>query len=296
MTGKPYTPRELTRGPFTTTDARRAGLTRSHLEGHNWRRVGPALYTWSGRADDPALAFEAALRRLPPTAAFSGLSAAWLHGLDVAPCDPIEVTVPIGAGVSARSGMALRRAVLPKEDVVRIRGWRVTSMVRTLADLSARLSLTEAVVVADAALHLRKVRIEQLTARAARRRRGVRSLRRVISFAEPATGSPMESRLRMLLVLAGLPRPKAQVPIYDRWGRFIGRPDLYYEECKLGIEYDGGVHRHSLAEDNRRQNNLLKAGVRLLRFTAPALRNPDSVAAHVRAALASTPHVPAVTA
>ena len=98
----------------------------------------------------------------------------------------------------------------------------------------------------------------------------------------------MESRLRMVLVLAGLPRPEAQVPIRDRWQRLIGRPDLYYRDRLLGIEYDGGVHRETLAADNRRQNRLLNAGVRLLRFTAgDVLGNPESVVAQVRAALAS---------
>ena len=99
----------------------------------------------------------------------------------------------------------------------------------------------------------------------------------------------MESRLRMLLVLGGLPRPGAQVPIHDRWGRFVGRPDLFYEAQRLGIEYDGGVHRDSLAEYNRRRNRLLDAGVRLLRFTAgDVLNNPDSVMAQVRALISTS--------
>lgn len=90
----------------------------------------------------------------------------------------------------------------------------------------------------------------------------------------------------MALVLAGLPRPRAQVSIYDSRGRFAGRPDLYYEEQRLGIEYDGGVHRDALAEDNRRQNKLLNAGVRLLRFTAgDVMRYPDSIVLQVRTML-----------
>ena len=99
----------------------------------------------------------------------------------------------------------------------------------------------------------------------------------------------MESRLRMLLVLAGLPRPKAQVPIYNRWGRFVGRPDLYYEKQRLGIEYDGSGHRETMAEDNQRQNKLLNVGVRLLRFTAvDVFHNPPSIVVQVRSALQSS--------
>ena len=97
----------------------------------------------------------------------------------------------------------------------------------------------------------------------------------------------------MILVLGGLPRPQAQVPIHDRWGRFLGRPDLFYEKPRLGIEYDGGIHRETLAEDNRRQNKLLNAGVRLLRFTrTDVLNNPTLVVEQVRAMLNSAGDLP----
>ena len=95
----------------------------------------------------------------------------------------------------------------------------------------------------------------------------------------------MESRLRMLLVLARLPRPEAQVSIRDGH-RFLGRVDLYYSEQRLGLEYDGGTHRDNLVDDNRRQNRLLQAGIRLLRFTAADIYStPDLVVGQVRAAL-----------
>ncbi len=98
----------------------------------------------------------------------------------------------------------------------------------------------------------------------------------------------------MVLILGGLPRPKAQVSIHDRWGRFVARPDLYYEEHRLGIEYDGGVHRETLAEDNRRQNRLLNTGVRLLRFTASdVLRNPELIVSQVHTMLSAVQSNPA---
>ena len=237
--------------------------------------------------EQPLHHLEAALRRLPRDAAFTGLTAAWLHGIEPELFTPIEATLPKRAGISGRAGMAVRRSELGP-DVVTVRGMRATSIARMLADLCDRLSLTEAVVLADAALHLRRVRLEELAswASANPRRHGIRMLRRVIELAEPAAESPMESRLRMVLVLGGLPRPKAQVPIHDASGRFVGRPDLYYEAHRLGIEYDGDVHRGMLAEDNRRQNRLLNAGVRLLRFTASDVwSQPQSLVMQVRTAL-----------
>ena len=78
--------------------------------------------------------------------------------------------------------------------------------------------------------------------------------RRAIANADPKAESPMETRLRLLLVLAGLPTPLSQVSIRNAKGDFAGRVDLYYPDHHLGIEYDGGPHKDQLAEDNRRQN------------------------------------------
>jgi hypothetical protein len=46
---------------------------------------------------DPAILrrLRAALELAPAGAVFSGKTAAWLHGLEIEPCDPIEMIVPI---------------------------------------------------------------------------------------------------------------------------------------------------------------------------------------------------------
>ena len=239
------------------------------------------------RTEEVMPKLEAAWRRLPAGAAFSGLTAAWLNGLDVEPCSPIEATVPPRAGVSGRAGVALRRSEL-NGDVVNRRGVCATSMSRTIADVCGTRHVVEAVVLADAALHKRLIRLSDLRSWATSnpRRHGIRNLRRLLDLVEPAAESPMESRLRMTLVLGGLPRPRAQVSIHDESGRFAGRIDLFYEQERLGIEYDGAIHRDSLAQDNRRQNSLIAAGVTLLRFTAAdVLGNPGAVVNQVRSFL-----------
>src|SRR6266581_7301386 len=81
MGRKPLVPAELTRKPFTVAEARRAGLRPWHLAGASWRRLGPATYVWAGLPQTHMQRLGAALRRLPPGAAFSGLTAAWLHGI-----------------------------------------------------------------------------------------------------------------------------------------------------------------------------------------------------------------------
>jgi very-short-patch-repair endonuclease len=224
-----------------------------------------------------------------PEAVFSGSTAGWLHGLDLPPVDPLQITVP-NAHTSNRAGVCLRRAKLHPSDVIRLRGLPVTSALRTALDLGCRPPLVDAVVALDMALHRRLVGLSELLsfAEAHRGAKGIATLRRAIELAEPATESPMETRLRMLLVVARLPRPRAQVRLHDQHGCFLGRPDLYYPEHKLGLEYDGGAHRNNLVEDNRRQNRLLNGGFRLLRFTAADIyQAPESVIKQVRRAMSN---------
>lgn len=242
------------------------------------------------------LKLEAARLRLSDSAVFAGKTAAWLHGLDVAPVEPIEVILPGDGEGWERGGTSVRRAALDDCEVVARRGFRATSILRTLSDVSRRLSLVEAVVITDMALHAGLTHRSELSQWVDRHagRKGVKAERRVLQFAEGAAESPMETRLRMLLVLRGLPRPAVQMSVRNEAGSFVGRPDLYYPDHRLGLEYDGETHRASLVEDNRRQNRLLLADVRLLRFTAAdVMRREDEVVTQVRHALAQARSNPA---
>ncbi|HYR47796.1 MAG TPA: DUF559 domain-containing protein [Candidatus Polarisedimenticolia bacterium] len=125
-------------------------------------------------------------------------------------------------------------------------------------------------------------------AEASNGRAGARRLRSLAALSAPAE-SPMETRLRWLLIQSGLPHPEVQTNLHDISQQFVGRADLYYPAARLVLEYDGGNHRERLVEDDRRQNLLINAGFRLLRFTAADIhRQPDVVVAQVRAALTPT--------
>ena len=276
--------------PFTSAEARGVGVTRGQLRGAGYRRLGSGIYRWVGLKESPQLMLTAVARRLPAGAAFSGCTAAWLHGLDVAPCDPIEVTIPEPMGSGRRAGASVRRAALADDEIVLRRRVPSTSALRTAVDLGGRNPLAEGVVAADMFLHAELVSMAELRNYVAdhARAKGIARLRHVVDLAEPKAESPMETRLRMLLVLAGLPRPEVQVSIHDGQGRFVGRPDLLYRLQRLAIEYDGGNHRDRLVDDNRRQNRLIGVGFRLLRFTAADVYGtPDAVLMQVRLGLAA---------
>lgn len=279
MTRTPCIPAALTKKPFSLEEARRAGLTFSSLRGKSWRRLGAELYCWQGLRDDPWLQLSAWSDLLPAEAVFAGATAAWMLGLHLVPTDPVEIIVPPSSGVRARPGLTARRRELLESDLVSIRGLRATVIHRTLCDLCIRLPALDALIAIDMAIHLGH------TDAAALSRHGTRRLRSLALLAAGAE-SPMETRLRWLLIQAGLPHPEVQTNLRDPEQRFVGRADLYYASARLIIEYDGANHRDRLVQDNRRQNLLINAGFRLLRFTATDVhQHPEVVVAQVRDAL-----------
>jgi very-short-patch-repair endonuclease len=159
---------------------------------------------------------------------------------------------------------------------------------RTACDLGSRADLVEATVALDMALHAGIVDLQALAhhVEASAGAKGIRRLRRAVSQAEPRAESPMETRLRLELVKARLPRPEVQVDLHDDSGRFLARADLYYRDVRLVIEYDGQNHKDRLLADLKRQNALVNAGYRLLRFTSSDLATRGAIAARVRHARA----------
>jgi hypothetical protein len=162
MAPTPRIPPELTKGPFTVEEARRHRVSRAQLLGASWRRLGGGLYSWREIADAPITRLIAAKRRLPDTAVFTGPTAAWLHGLDMTPCNPIEAAVPKTSHISRLVGIAVRRSSIPGTETSTLRGLRVTSAVRTVADLACRLPLIDTVALLDTALRRRLVNDQHL--------------------------------------------------------------------------------------------------------------------------------------
>jgi very-short-patch-repair endonuclease len=284
MPRAPYVPEQLVKGPFHLSDARRLGLSKDQLHGKSWRRLGGGFYGWRQISDGPVIKLTAVQQRIPG-GVLSGKTAAWLRGLDLDPTDPVEVTVGADAKVSRLTGCLIHRSRLEPSEISKCRGLSVTTPTRTFADLGRRQPLVQAVTALDQALHRRLLSKRALAGwtDAHPGFRGVARLRRAMELAEPASESVMETRLRLLLVLAGLPRRRAQTVLTSSDGVFLGRVDLCYPEQKLAIEYDGAAHRERLASDNQRQNRLVDAGYHLLRFTATdVLSSPASVVTLVR--------------
>jgi hypothetical protein len=155
-----------------------------------------------------------------------------------------------------------RSALLEPGDVTEIGGVPVTTPTRTAFDLARQPSLVEAVVGLDALLNRGGCRLDDVAAYIAghRRWRGVRFAEAAFVHAEPLSQSPMESRQRMRLVLAGLPRPVAQVPVTGPDGRIFAYIDNGYPSWLVGADYDGGIHGERWRYDLERQERIRDAG------------------------------------
>ena len=101
--------------------------------------------------------------------------------------------------------------------------------------------------------------------------------------------SPMESRLRLLLVLAGLPEPVVNHIEYREDGSWERRFDLAYPEHRLAVEYDGRQHAESQQQWERdvdRREGLDPDGWRLVVVLAKGIyREPERTLERVTAAL-----------
>jgi hypothetical protein len=211
-------------------------------------------------------------------------------GGTASPDAPVTVTVPTRTHLWAHPRVRTFRTTLEPEDVIQLGGIPVTTALRTAFDLGRQRRFEHAVVALDALCHRHLATIADLADYALPRRqlRGARSLIARLKAVEPLSESVMESRLRLLFVMAGLPTPVAQYEVRDDHGRFIARLDLAWPELKTAAEYDGDHHREQgqFRRDVARLNALREAGWVVPRFTAPdVLDHPDRTVRQMRDAL-----------
>lgn len=261
-----------------------------------WQRVLRGTYAPAEATVDLGLRCRAAQRLLPEHARVADRCLLWLIGVDVLPpgAPVLEVVVPRDSVPPRRAEVRGRIAEVPARDRVLVgpHGLRCLRPARAVADLLRLLDLTEAVVVADAVRHAGLVDVADLQAELLLHAglRGVRQAHRALDLSDGRAESPPESRVRLALVQAGL-RPVPQYDVEHR-GRWLARVDLAFPEFKIAIEYDGrAVHEREdvFARDRQRQNDLVRAGWTVLRFTAADLRRGAAGVVHqVQAVLRAT--------
>lgn len=117
------------------------------------------------------------------------------------------------------------------------------------------------------------------------RRRGAARLRASIDLIREDSWSPRETKVRCILVTAGLPEPELNVDLYDEHGRFLGCVDMVYRHERVIVEYLGMLHDSRWAADVERIAGLRAAGWTVIEVTSPLLKNPEELVRRVAAAL-----------
>jgi very-short-patch-repair endonuclease len=178
---------------------------------------------------------------------------------------------------------------LDPDDVTTVSGIPVTSPARTVLDLApdeTRRDLGRLLRRVDGEELLDRRRFEALISRTSGHR-GNAKLAAALRAYKPETAvlrSDLEKRFRDLVLTAGLPRPQmnALVEGYEL--------DAYWEAEGFAVELDVyATHGSptSFEEDRRREDDLLLAGIELIRVTDVRLdREPRETIARVAAHLA----------
>jgi very-short-patch-repair endonuclease len=298
VTRRPERPEALRGKYFLARQVVEAGLvTRKQLRSRAWRRLFQGVYVDAEVPVTHGLRCAAAVAHLLPSGAvIAGRSAAAVHGVGLADeWDAVEALVRRHDYAVPHEGVRVHRGVIVPDEVCRVRRLAVTSPVRTCWDLARWLDVVEAVVLVDRMLNRRLVTPAQLTTYLRKRHtdderneRGAGRFARVIALADGRAESPMESRLRVRLVLAGLPRPEVQYVIRDDQGRHVARVDMAWVEKKVAAEYDGAWHARQLDRDRRRLNAITLAKWDVVHATSERLRDDfDGLVAEIRKALSS---------
>ncbi len=281
-------PPDLSR-PFRGSAAVAAGLlTRGLLRGPRFRRLLPDVYAPVALEVDLALRARAAGVLVAGRGVVAGYAAAELLGASSGPPDAVvDVVLPDNHRCA---GIRVRRGRLGPGEARTVGGTPVTTPARTAFDLARWApTRTERIVAVDALGFACGVTPADVVAVRHRHlgAHGGRDLAEVLALVDARAESPMESRLRVALVLGGLP-PEVQYPVVLRGCRY--RLDLAYPQRRVAVEYDGADHRSQrrARRDLVREAALAAAGWRVLRFDADVvLSRPDRLVAAVRAELAA---------
>lgn len=275
---------------FRGYDLVRAGvITEKQLRGPSVQRLLPGVYAPAELLRTHALRCEGAGLLLPLGAMLTGASLATVRGCRLFEADDdVTVVLPETSHRCRVQGVRQRRVVVPlARPDGRLGPTPCAGPERMALDLVLGQRADDAVVLLDAVAHAGLVDLPSLRAAwATHRERGIVAARAAAERADERAASPPETRLRLLLLAAGLP-VTPQVSVRTSTGAFVARVDLAVDGLRVAVEYDGAWHGHpqQVGQDRTRLNALQDAGWSVVHVTAEMLRDPALVVAAVRRAV-----------
>lgn len=272
---------------FIGSEAIAAGRVTRHELSRWYRAVHHGVYVPKNAElslRDRAIAAWLASRRKGVVA---GVAASALHGAPyVDPEQPIEL---VGVKIRPQPGLVPRADRIHDDEITRVAGLPVTTRVRTAFDMGRHLKRTEALTRLDALMWNQRYSIGEVAglADAHPRAHGVKQLRELLPLVDGGASSPRESRIRLLLLDAGFPRPETQIPVL-RGVTPVAWLDMGWSEYEVAVEYDGDHHRKNrrqYVKDIARLRMLKELGWIVIRVIAED--KPQDVIERVESALVS---------
>lgn len=220
---------------------------------------------------------------------FSHITAARLYGMPLPPelvrRTDLDVTVS-GAHPPRMKGIIGHRAMRQHADAVR-EPLPVLPAEQVWLQLAQVLDLDDLIVAGDYLVRRKRPpsSLAKLNAAVAEAggAPGITRAREALLEIRPGTDSPMESRMRLTIVRAGLPEPAIRHTVYFE-GFFVGTPDLAYVRERVALDFDGSLHltdERVYIDDVERRALFEDADWRYLTITKNHLRVPRSFLARL---------------
>lgn len=271
-------PESLTDRAFTVGQAEAAGLPRSRLRSKTFQQVYRGVYAPAGlQMTGSALVRAAILAIGPRDVAASNVTGLALHGA----CDFDDSAVHLATHrrpQRRRPGVVVHRHRFLGE-FEWIDGCPVLGPARCLVDAATNHGIVPVVAWGDSLIRSGKATLDALRSFGDDNHfDGVQRFRRSVLLMSDRAESPMESVVRVMIELAGLPRPLVNHSYGEE--SFLARLDLSYREYKIAVEYDGRQHGLSLDQrerDVRRREQMEREGWAFIVITAAQLAYPRDV-------------------
>ncbi len=257
--------------PFIGSEALAAGdISRYELRTH-YRAIMPNVYL--EKRVEPTLRHRTVAAWLwsRREAVVAGIPASAMHGAKWVDDDvPVEL---IWRNARAPQRVVTRHQLLSVYEFELLDGLPVTTPERTAFDIGRCGGLSRAVVRLDALAAATDFKVTDVLELAAAHRhtRGLRQLETALDLVDGGAQSPKESWLRLLLINAGFPKPRTQIPVLSPDGLPRYFLDMGWEDVMLAVEYDGEQHWTDpvqYARDVDRQEYVAKVGWTVIRVVA----------------------------
>lgn len=270
--------------PFSHAQGVAAGMSWRELAGRGYQRPLHGVYLRADVELTPLVRAQAALVATGGRGAIYGVSAAEIRELPVPVSEDTHMLFDPDEPRCRVRGIVSHRGTRKMSSY---RGVPLTAMVDTFLDVAHDYPLIDAVVLGDALVKGGYATPGALIrAATADTRRGAERARRAAALVRPRVMFPQETRLRLLMVLSGLPEPVTGFPVVA-----AGRKrelDTAYEQWKVAVEYDGRHHVErdlQWSEDIERHEDLDGEQWKVVIVTGMQMFDPDRVLTRIRTAL-----------